>query len=106
MPARALLAPIILGSVLLVLVVAYTDYAAALFAIITLGGPKHSLVMTRADLAVSSLMFDARPCWPIIGCTAPNTLPVNPVLRLMLGTGELGLAAMAASSSSKRFPVE
>jgi hypothetical protein len=64
--AQTGLAPIIFGSVLLVLSVGFADDAASLFAIIPIGAVGALLIMAGTDLAVSRLLFDARPSrWPV-----------------------------------------
>jgi MFS superfamily sulfate permease-like transporter len=84
--ARTGLAPIIFGSVLLVLAVGFADNAAALFSIIPIGAVGALLIMAGTDLAVSRRLFDARPsCWPVIGVTALATLTINPAVGLILG---------------------
>ena len=84
--ARTGLAPILFGSVLLVLAVGFADDAASLFAIIPIGAVGALLIMAGTDLAVSRRLFDARPsCWPVIGATALVTLIINPGLGLVMG---------------------
>ena len=84
--ARTGLAPIIFGSVLLVLAVGFADNAAALFSIIPIGAVGALLIMAGTDLAISRRLFDARPsCWPVIGVTALGTLVANPAFGLVLG---------------------
>jgi len=84
--ARTGLAPILLGSTLLILAVGLADDAAAVFAMIPAGAVGALLIMAGTDLAVSRRLFDARPsCWPVIGVTALVTLVINPALGLVLG---------------------
>jgi len=84
--ARTGLAPILLGSTLLILAVGLADDAAAVFAMIPTGAVGALLIMAGTDLAVSRRLFDARPsCWPVIGVTALVTLVINPALGLVLG---------------------
>ena len=84
--ARTGLAPIIFGSVVLVLAIGFADHAAALFAIIPIGAVGALLILAGTDLAISRRLFDGKPsCWPVIGVTALVTLTVNPALGLMLG---------------------
>jgi MFS superfamily sulfate permease-like transporter len=94
--ARTGLAPIIFGSVLLVLAVGFADDATSLFATIPIGAVGALLIMAGTDLAVSRRLFDARPsCWPVIGVTALLTLVINPGLGLVMGwIGELVCAAI------------
>jgi|GraSoiStandDraft_48_1057284.scaffolds.fasta_scaffold55148_2 MFS superfamily sulfate permease-like transporter len=84
--ARTGLAPIIFGSVVLVLAIGFADHAAALFAIIPIGAVGALLILAGTDLAISRRLFDGKPsCWPVIGVTALVTLTVNPALGLILG---------------------
>jgi MFS superfamily sulfate permease-like transporter len=84
--ARTGLAPIIFGSVLLVLAVGFADTAAVLFSTIPIGAVGALLVMAGTDLAISRRLFDARlSCFPVIGVTAFGTLVLNPALGLVLG---------------------
>jgi hypothetical protein len=84
--ARTGLAPIIFGSVLLMLALGFADNAASLFAIIPIGAVGALLITAGTDLAVSRRLFDARPsCWPVIGVTAVVTLTINPAFGLILG---------------------
>ena len=84
--ARTGLAPIILGSALLVLGVAFADHAAALFAIIPMGAVGALLIFAGTDLAISRRLFDGKPsCWWVIGVTALITMTINPAFGLILG---------------------
>jgi MFS superfamily sulfate permease-like transporter len=84
--ARTGLAPIIFGSVLLVLSIGFAKDAASLFALIPIGAVGALLIMAGTDLAISRRLFDARPsCWPVIGTTALVTLILNPALGLLVG---------------------
>jgi MFS superfamily sulfate permease-like transporter len=84
--ARSGLAPIIFGSVLLVLAVGFADDAAALFSIIPIGAVGALLIVAGTDLAISRRLFDTRlSCWPVIGVTALATLTINPAVGLILG---------------------
>src|SRR5262249_8655786 len=75
------LTPIILGAVLLVLAILFSNSAAKIFAIIPVGGVGALLILAGMDLAVSRRLFDARmSCWPVIGVAALVTLLVNPAL--------------------------
>ena len=94
--ARTGLAPILFGSVLLVLALGCADMAAQLFAVVPIGAVGALLVMAGTDLALSRRLFDGRPsCWPVIGVTALVTLLLNPALALAAGwVGELIRAAV------------
>lgn len=84
--ARTGLAPIIFGSVLLVLALGFADRAAALFAIIPISAVGALLILAGTDLAASRRLFDGKPsCLPVIGITALVTVTINPALGLILG---------------------
>jgi MFS superfamily sulfate permease-like transporter len=84
--ARTGLAPIIFGSVVLVLALGFADHAAALFAIIPIGAVGALLILAGADLAISRRLFDGKPsCWWVIGVTALVTVTINPALGLIFG---------------------
>lgn len=84
--ARTGLAPVLFGSLLLVLGLGFAGNAAALFAVIPLSAVGALLLVAGTDLAVSKRLFDARPdCWPAIGITAATTALVNPALGLAAG---------------------
>jgi MFS superfamily sulfate permease-like transporter len=102
--ARTGLAPIIFGSVLLMLAIGFADDAAPLFALIPIGAVGALLIMAGTDLAVSRRLFDARPsCWPVIGITALLTLIINPAFGLVLGwVGELVRAAIVRRFATER----
>ena len=83
---RTGLTPIIFGAVLLVLAVAFSDRAAALFAVIPIGAVGALLILAGTDLAISRQLFDGKPsCLWVIGFTALITVTVNPALGLVLG---------------------
>src|SRR5207248_1941589 len=83
--ARTGLAPVIFGSILLVLAIGFASSAASLFAIIPIGAVGALLIFAGTDLAVSRRLFDARPsCWPVIGITALVTLTINPAVGLIV----------------------
>jgi MFS superfamily sulfate permease-like transporter len=94
--ARTGLAPILLGTVLLVLALGFADMATPFFAVVPIGAVGALLIMAGADLAVSRRLFDGRPsCWPVIGVTALVTLLVNPAVALAAGwLAELTRAAI------------
>ena len=78
--------PIIFGAVLLVLAVAFTDHAAALFALIPIGAVGSLLIFAGTNLAISRRLFDGKPsCLWVIGATALATVTVNPALGPVLG---------------------
>jgi MFS superfamily sulfate permease-like transporter len=84
--SRTGLAPIIFGSVLLILALGFADRAAPLFAMIPAGTVGALLIFAGTDLAVSRRLFDARPsCWPVIGIAALVTLTINPAIGLAAG---------------------
>ena len=95
--------PIIFGAVLLVLAVAFTDHAAALFALIPIGAVGSLLIFAGTNLAISRRLFDGKAsCLWVIGATAFVTVTVNPALGLVLGwVAELIRAAMV-----RRFILE
>ena len=83
---RTGLTPIIFGAVLLVLAVAFSDHAAALFALIPIGAVGALLIFAGTDLAISRRLFDGKPsCLWVIGATALVTVTVNPAFGLILG---------------------
>jgi len=84
--ARSGLAPIIFGSVLLVLAVGFANQAPALFALIPIGAVGSLLIFAGTDLAISRRLFDGKPsCLWVIGATALVTVTLNPALGLILG---------------------
>jgi MFS superfamily sulfate permease-like transporter len=95
--ARTGLAPVLLGTVLLVLALGLADSAAALLAAIPAGAVGALLLVAGGDLAFSRRLLDARPsCWPVIGVTAAATLLASPALALLSGwLVELARAAVA-----------
>ena len=83
---RTGLTPIILGTVLLVLAIAFSGSAVQLFRIIPIGAVGALLIIAGTDLAVSRRLFDANAsCWPVIGVAALLTLLANPALGLVFG---------------------
>lgn len=84
--ARSGLAPICLGSALLVLGLGFASSAAQLFALIPLAAVGALLLVAGSDLAVSRRLFDAQPsCWPVIAVAAAVTLAFNPAVGLLAG---------------------
>lgn len=84
--ARTGLAPVLLGALLLVLALGFSDAAAGLLSLIPLPAVGVLLLIAGADLARSRRLFDARPaCWPAIGLTAALTVLVNPAVGLVCG---------------------
>jgi MFS superfamily sulfate permease-like transporter len=84
--ARTGLAPVLLGSVLLVLGLGFAGSAAALFGLIPLAAVGALLLVAGGDLAVSRRLFDAQPsCWPVIAVAATVTLAFNPAVGLLAG---------------------
>lgn len=84
--ARSGLAPILLGVVLLVLALGFSDAAAGLFGLIPLPAVGALLLIAGVDLAISRRLFDARlDCWPAIALTAALTVLVNPAVALAGG---------------------
>jgi MFS superfamily sulfate permease-like transporter len=95
-------APIIFGTVLLVLAVGFADHAVALFALIPAGAVGALLIFAGTDLAVSRRLFDAQPsCWPVIGIAAFVTLTVNPAIGLAAGW----LAEFVRAAIMRRGPL-
>ena len=83
---RTGLTPIVFGAVLLVLAVAFSDHAAALFALIPIGAVGALLIFAGTDLAISRRLFDGKPsCLWVIGAAALVTVTVNPALGLVVG---------------------
>jgi MFS superfamily sulfate permease-like transporter len=81
--ARTGLAPIIFGTVLLVVAVGFAQHAAALFGLVPIGS---LLIFAGTDLAISRRLFDGQPsCLWVIGATALVTVTTNPALGLVLG---------------------
>lgn len=89
--ARTGLAPVLLGSLLLVLGLGFAAGAAQLFALIPLAAVGALLLVAGGDLALSKRLFDARPsCWPVIAGAAGVTLAFNPAIGLIAGcAGEI-----------------
>jgi MFS superfamily sulfate permease-like transporter len=86
--ARTGLAPVLFGSVLLVLALGFAGSAASLFAAIPLSAVGALLLMAGSDLAMSKRLFDARPaCWPAISIAAGATALLNPAVGLAAGWG-------------------
>ncbi|MGX1742423.1 putative sulfate/molybdate transporter [Bosea sp. NPDC055353] len=84
--ARSGWAPILFGSILLVLALGFAANAAALFATIPLSAVGALLLMAGTDLALSRRLFDSRPdCWPAIGIAAASTALLNPAIGLAGG---------------------
>jgi predicted benzoate:H+ symporter BenE len=84
--ARSGLAPIILGSALLVLGLGFAGSAAHLLALIPLAAVGALLLVAGGDLALSRRLFDAQPsCWPVIAVAAGATLAFNPAVGLLVG---------------------
>lgn len=84
--ARTGLAPILLGSVLLVLGVAFAGSAVSLLTIIPISAVGALLLVAGADLALSRRLFDSQPsCWPVIAIAAAATLVANPAVGLVAG---------------------
>ena len=70
---------------LLVLAVAFSDHAAALFGLIPVGAVGALLIFAGTDLAISRRLFDGKPsCLWVIGATALVTVTVNPAFGLIL----------------------
>lgn len=84
--ARTGLAPVVLGSVLLVMGFGFAGSAAALFALVPLAAVGALLLVAGGDLALSRRLFDAQPsCWPVIAVAAAVTLAFNPAIGLLAG---------------------
>ncbi|MDJ0388948.1 putative sulfate/molybdate transporter [Roseomonas sp. E05] len=84
--ARTGLAPVLLGTALLILALGFAGSAAALFAAIPPSAVGALLLVAGSDLALSRRLFDARPnCWPAIGVAAAATAFLNPALGLAAG---------------------
>lgn len=101
--ARTGLAPIGLGTVLLVLALGFSGSAASLLAAIPPGAVGALLLVAGGDLALSRRLFDARPsCWPVIGIAAAATLLANPALALVSGwLAEQARAAIVRAAAAR-----
>jgi MFS superfamily sulfate permease-like transporter len=83
---RTGLAPILLGSMLLVLGIGFAASAASLLAVIPISAVGALLLVAGADLAASRRLFDSQPsCWPVIAIAAAATLLANPAIGLVAG---------------------
>ena len=104
--ARTGLAPVLLGSALLVLGLGFAGSAAALFAVIPLAAVGALLLVAGGDLAVSRRLFDAQPsCWPVIALAAGITLAFNPALGLLAGcAGEVVRKAVLRAINNRPRP--
>jgi predicted benzoate:H+ symporter BenE len=108
--ARSGLAPIFLGSVLLVLGLGFVGSAATLLAVIPLPAVGALLLVAGGDLAISRRLFDAQPsCWPVIAVAAVATLAFDPALGLVAGCGgeivrKAVLSAISARSGATSPP--
>jgi len=102
--ARTGLAPVLLGSALLVLGLGFAGSAAALFGLIPLAAVGALLLVAGGDLAVSRRLFDAQPsCWPVIAVAATVTLLFNPAIGLLAGcAGEIVRKAVLRSLIARR----
>lgn len=84
--ARTGLAPVMLGTVLIVLALIFSEGALVLLTAIPMGAVGALLMLAGVDLALSKRLFDARPsCWPVIGITTVLTLGINPAVGLAGG---------------------
>lgn len=84
--AKTAAAPVILGTVLLIMAILYGDAAGKLLAAIPLSAAGALLALAGIDLALSRRLFDAkRDCWPVIGATAAITAMFNPAVALGVG---------------------
>jgi MFS superfamily sulfate permease-like transporter len=101
--ARSGLAPILLGSVLLILGLAFAGSAAALLAVIPIGAVGALLLVAGTDLAASRRLFDAQPsCWPVIAAAAVATLLSNAAIGLIAGcAGEVLRKAILRALNAK-----
>jgi MFS superfamily sulfate permease-like transporter len=84
--ARTGLAPMLIGSLLIVLALGFADASVALLGLIPMPAVGVLLLVAGADLALSRRLFDAKPdCWPAILLTAALVAFVNPALALIAG---------------------
>jgi hypothetical protein len=84
--AKTAAAPVILGTVLLILAILYGDESGKLLAAIPLPAAGALLALAGIDLALSRRLIDAkRNCWPVIGATAAITVMFNPAVALGVG---------------------
>jgi MFS superfamily sulfate permease-like transporter len=104
--ARTGMAPILLGSVLLVLALGFPGWVGSLLAFVPPAAAGALLLVAGLDLAASRRLFDARPdCWPAIGVAAAATLLVNPAVGLACGWAvELGRGAARGGARASRVP--
>jgi hypothetical protein len=102
--ARTGAAPILLGTILLVLALGFAGWVGSLLAFVPGAAIGALLLVAGADLAASRRLFDARPdCWPAIGITAAATLLADPAVGLACGwLVEAGRSAAVASLRGSR----
>ncbi len=71
--AKTAAAPVILGTVLLIMAFLYGDGAGKLLMAIPLPAAGALLTLAGIDLALSRRLIDAKlDCWPVIGATAAS----------------------------------
>jgi MFS superfamily sulfate permease-like transporter len=101
--ARTGLAPVLLGTVLLVLGLGLAGSASQLLTVIPLAAVGALLLVAGGDLALSRRLFDAQPsCWPVIAVTGGVTLAFNPAIALVAGcAGEVVRKAILAAVNAR-----
>ena len=99
-------APLLLGGLLLVLALFFSDAAVGLLGMIPLPAVGAFLVLAGAELAISKRLFDARPdCWPAIGLTALATLLADAAVGLAVGCViEFGRSFARSALDRRRSP--
>lgn len=106
--ARSGGAPLLLGGLLLVLALFFSEAAVGLLAMIPLAAVGAFLVLAGVELAVSRRLFDARPdCWPAIALTAVGTVAFDAAVGLVIGcTIEFGRNLARDFLRQRRSPRE
>jgi len=85
--ARSGMAPLLLGTALLVLAVLPGGAGLGLLAAIPLAGLGAMLLVAAGELALTRRLFDCRPsCWPVIAVTAGVVLWADPFWGLLTGS--------------------
>ena len=104
--ARTGAAPLLLGTMFLVLALFFSDAALGLLAMIPLPAVGAFLVLAGAELAISKRLFDARPdCWPAIALTALAALVFDAAIGLAVGcTIEFGRGLARSLLDRRRLP--
>ena len=103
--ARTGLAPMILGSALLVLGLGFAGSAADLFAVIPLAAVGALLLVAGGISRSRDACSMPSSCWPVIALAAAITLAFNPALGLLAGcAGEVVRRPCCAAISNRPRP--